>query len=286
MKQMRRSIGRTLLTAGLVYGCQLAFGVVVGACVSGEDDTTTTGRRITLTTSAELASGTSFESSMGWQIELRHVIVSSGPLYYFEGSPIELEARRAPAERDTRLGLLGWLVPAQAHAHPGHYDPGEARGEMLESSSFDLVPGPVALADGEGITGLVRSARFVWEAPPVGPLAEELGSDVVVVEGTATKGELVRVFRLTADRTDVLDAEGNPYLEGCAFEEVDMQADGAVTVHVDPRVWLDQAEFDDVPESADGEPVLVSADSRARLAFVRGLQKSNAITFSYSTESP
>ncbi|NUP14440.1 MAG: hypothetical protein HOW73_51070 [Polyangiaceae bacterium] len=275
---------RGLAAGGLLFASWM---VVASAATSCADDGSsgTTGERVTLGTRAELASPTQFTNSVDWEISLTRATISSGAIYYFSGSPIEEEARAPSPVPDSRLGALGWLVPGVAHAHPGHYQEGEARGEMLTATSFDLVAGPVELADGEGITGLVRSARFTWGTPPAGPEAGALGDAVVLVEGTATKGELVKTFRLEGTTDDVLDASDLPEIAGCTFEEVDLRANGIVTIHIDPRVWLDQAEFDTVPDSPDGKPVDVPSDDAASRAFVRGIKKASAFVFTYESNT-
>lgn len=287
---MKCSLPALTSTSLLLALVVVAPGLVASCDTASDDDTTTTGKRVTLRTQVELEGEPTFENAFGWQIELRRVLLSSGAMYYFEGHPIESAARGGSTQSATpvRLGRTQpspWrslLSPGVAHAHPGHYDEGDARGEMLSPASFDLLAGPTTLADGEGVSGLVRSARFTYQDPPTGALASELDGSVVLVEGTGTKGELSKVFQLRANRAEVLDASGEPVVEGCTFEEVDIQSEGTVTLHVSPAEWLDQAELDDVPDSPDGQPVLVGPEDRAKKAFVRGLKKSSGFVFTYS----
>jgi hypothetical protein len=150
---------------------------------------------------------------------------------------------------------------------------------MLEPSSIDLLQGPLDLPAGSGISGIVRSARFSFSSPPEGPAAALLGEHVALVEGEAVKGDLVRPFVATADLADVLDASGKPWVEGCEFVEVDIEADETVEVEINPAVWLDQSEFDSVPESLDGASVALAPDGSAHKAFVRGLKKGSAYVF-------
>lgn len=278
-------LARPIVLGALACCGLLVSGSLVASCDGGgEDDTTTTGKRVTLHTEVVLEGGPSFENAFGWQIELSKLLLSSGAIYYFDGHPIE-SAAISPA----RPGVPGTstfmqlFAPGVAHAHPGHYDAGEARGEMLTASSFDLIAGPATLADGDGVSGVVRSARFTYNDPPTGPASADLGSHVVLLEGTATKGDMTKVFQLSGDRDDVLDAAKEPVVEGCTFDEVDIQAEGTVTLHVTPEEWLEQAEFDDVPDSEGGEPVVIEADNRAAKAFVRGIKKSSAFVFTYSS---
>lgn len=275
----RATISRGALLGTIGFAALTAAGLVGPACSDDSDTTTTTGKRITLGTHVALAGSSTFENAMGWSLALDKIVVSMGPIYYFDGAPIESVGLVRPERTSPLRGLF---ETRSAYAHPGHYKPGTALGEMLEASSFDLALGPADLADADAVTGTYRSATFSYGDPPAGPLALDLGANVLLIEGIATKATASKVFRLTATRADALDAEGEPRIEGCTFEELDVEEDGKVTVTIDPEVWFDQAEFDTVPDSTDGEPVDVPADDRARNAFLRGIKKSTAIRFAYS----
>jgi hypothetical protein len=257
--------------------------LLVGAAMSGCGSEATTGKRITLKTRIVADEGIDapFTNGYGWSIKLSKVAVSVGSLYYFDGAPILSSGLSPRLSPDLLRGFFGVRV---AHAHPGHYQEGNAMGQMLTPSSVDLASGPAELAAGEGTTGTFRSGRFVFGDPPAGPAAAALSGHVVVLEGEATKDSMVRVFRASAAVSDALDSYGDPNLEGCAFDqEPDIEADGTVTVHVKPSVWLDQAEFDDVAEST-GDPVDLAPEQEAWKAFVRGLKKGSAVVFSYSKQ--
>lgn len=258
----------------------LGTGALLGAC--GSDSTT--GQRVTLKTHVVADDGIDapFTNGYGWSVQLTKAAVSVGALYYFDGAPI-FSAHRAPLRlRDAWDRVFGVRA---AHAHPGHYQTGNAMGQMLSAGSFDLALGAADLPAGDGTSGIFRSGRFVFGDKPKGAAAAALGTHVVVLEGKATKGALVRAFRASAEIDDVLDSYGDPKLEGCAFaEEPDIQTDGTVTVHVKPSVWLDQADFETVPESTGGEPVDLLPDEEAFKGFVRGLKKGSAVVFSYARD--
>jgi len=243
----------------------------VGAC-DGAD--TTSQKRVSFATRIVADDGIEapLTNAFGWTISLDVAAVSIGPVYYFSGAPV--------------VASRSWLSPliGVAHGHPGHYQPGDAMGQVLASSSVDLALGAADLPAGEGVSGIYRSARFSFEPSPQGKAEGALAGHVVVIEGQASKETMTRIFRMEADASDVLDALGEPHLEGCVFSgEPDVQANGTMTIHVAPSVWLDQAEFDAVPESADGKPVLLPKDGVAFRAIARGLKKASAITFQYST---
>ncbi len=275
---MRRTFLRTIGSAALGAGLSAvatAGSAFLAACVgTDEDGDSTTGKRVTLATRAELRSGASFTNALGWAFTLTKVQISSGALYYFDGEPLESVAR-APSPSPASSFFLG-----VAHAHPGHYKEGNAKGEMLEAASYDLVEGPATLGTGEGVSGVFRSARFTYQSPAAGALASQMGSAVAIVEGSAAKDGVTKTFRLVALLEDVLDAEGEPVLEGCVFDEVDVEADGTVVVKIDPAVWLDQAELGGLPDGA--APAEVPRGDVVHLAFARGLKKSTACHFSFA----
>ena len=271
-----RLVAAAFLGAGIVGGT-----FALSACSDDDSETTTPGFRVDLGTRIEIEGGLSHTNAFDWDIELSKVVLSSGPIYYFDGSPIETAALHPAPARPPGTRVFEWFAPRVAHAHPGHYDEGEAKGEMLEAASFDLAVGPASLPTGEGTSGVFRSARFTWASPATGPLAAELGGSVLILEGTAEKGTSLVSFRLEASEADVLDSAGEPSLEGCTFDEANVQSNGTVTVRVDPSVWLNQAEFDDVLGDVESGPVLIPRDHPASKAFVRGIKKSSAVRFSF-----
>lgn len=273
-----RRLALILGTAASLGALTLGAGALVGAC----SDDATTGVRVTLKTRAVADDGIDapFTNAYGWSIQLTKAAVSVGALYYFDGAPI-FSAQHAPLRsRDVLDRVLGVRA---AHAHPGHYQAGNAMGQMLSAGSFDLALGAADLGTGDGTSGQYRSGRFVFGEKATGAAASALGANVVVLEGKATKGTMTRVFRASGALGDVLDSYGEPKLEGCAFaEEPAVEADGTVTVHVKPSVWLDQSDFETVPESAGGEPADLTPDEEAYKGFVRGLKKGSAVVFSYA----
>ncbi|WP_437731012.1 hypothetical protein [Sorangium sp. So ce1335] len=267
----------------------LAAGALAAGCGTGDGDATS-GKRLTLATqvAADAASVEPFTTALGWTITLSRAHLSVGSLHYFEGAPLTAHGgapgrggAASPLDR-----LVRWVVP-EAHAHPGHYTAGEARGQMAERTSVDLLRGATALADADAVSGAVRSARFTFGAPPAGPLAAALDGRVVAVEGRAEKGDLARVFRARAGAADVADAAtGEPAVEGCAFDEAFLDGPGVVTLVVKPSVWLDQVDFEEVAASEDGEPVELATGSQAQRGFTRGLKKGTAYAFSFAPGSP
>lgn len=215
-------------------------------------------------------------NAYGWSIQITRAALSIGPIYYWNGAP-SFASFNAP---DT-FGIFGIR---SAFAHPGHYVPGDAMGQVLIPSSVDLALGEAILPPGEGVSGVYRSGRLTFVDKPVGDAVDALAGHVIVLEGTGTKDTLTRIFRAELDFDDILDAAGEPRVDGCAFDnEPDIQADGTITIHVALSVWLDQLELDTVAESVDGKPVLIARDSTPFREIERGIKKAPAILFQYTT---
>lgn len=259
-----RDLVRVAFAATTFALASVAGSIPLSAC--GVEDATT-GKRIAL--DVEIAASPEsrrFTNAAGWDITVTKALVATGALTYYDGATIL--ARREP-----------WSFVRPAHAHPGHYVPGNAKGEMLAASSADLLAGGV-LGSGAGISGPVRSATFAFQAPAEGPFAGELGTNVVVLEATGTKGAETRAFRVEIAAKEVENAGGRTQIEGCPFLEADMQGDGTVSIAVNLMLWLDQVELDAVPEQADGSAVLLG-DGLARNQIVRGVKVGVAYVFSY-----
>ncbi|MBX3209419.1 MAG: hypothetical protein KF764_30580 [Labilithrix sp.] len=268
-----------LVSSSLVAGAVLVAGTGPLAC-SGEGSGTT-GRRIAL--DVEIAASPEskqFTNAKGWTISITKAAIATGAFYFYDGET--LFAGRSPGASPRAPGSFprapGGFVRS-AFAHPGHYVPGNAKGELLVASSADLLAGGL-LGHGDGVTGLVRSATFGFGAPASGPLAAELGASVIVLEGSATKGAATRVFRAEIAPDEVKDTKGVMQIEGCPFASTDMESDGKVTITVKLPMWFDQVELDGAPESPDGKPALLP-DGLARNQLVRGAKVGLAYTFAY-----
>ncbi|MCU0684645.1 MAG: hypothetical protein MUF34_20765 [Polyangiaceae bacterium] len=233
-------------------------------------------QRVTLATRAiSEGQGTGpFTTSTNWTVTLTHAQVSLGALYYFDGEPVlsRLGPTKAPGRRGWPFGVRN------AFAHPGHYLPGNAVGQMLQASTFDLSAGDTALPAGDGLTGAFRSAKVVFAAPADGGAA-------ISIEGRAEQGALAHAFTaaFTADELRAEEGATESAVEGCAFETAEVRGDGTVTIVVHPAVWLDQVDFSELPAAAAGAPATpLPADSSARRALLRGLKKGLAYVFRYS----
>ena len=256
----------------------LGLALCIEACGAGE----AAGQRIALATRLEPVSGAeSFTTAMGWNVTLSRAMMSTGPFYYFDGAPPVVQSSRQRAQ-ERWAAARGALGLSDAFAHPGHYEAGEALGQMLQPWSVDLLAGAADLPAGEGVTGLYRSASFSFTAPPEGPLAGDLNGHAVIVEGTAAReGTLPVRFVATADLSDIERSAANGYVDGCQFDELDIQGDGLVTVQVTPKVGFDLVDFSELVPAGD-QPVEFPPDSQPKIAFALGLAQLSAYEFSFS----
>jgi hypothetical protein len=267
--------------AGLAfYGIALFAAVALSACGDGADDKTG-GKRVVFQTRVELdpAEATGFTTPSGWHVTLSRAVVASGAFYYFDGAPPVVE-RESPLQNwQYAARFLGLGV---ARAHPGHYQPGNALGQMLAPYSEDLLAGPTALPDGDGVTGTYRSARFSFSAEAAGPVAAELAGHVAVVEGVATKtGEQDRPFRATADFAELSQSVAEGHVEGCEFVETRVEGDGRVVVQVRPSAWFTLVDFTKVDVATAPALTEFPPGSQPRIAFAQGLTQLSAYRFSY-----
>jgi hypothetical protein len=240
---------------------------------------TTTGQRVVLHTvvqaDAELAG--EFPTETGWTVQLSKAVFSVGALYYFDGEPAFVQREQRP---------LWWrlaraLGPRIAHAHPGHYLAGMALGQVTVPAAVDLFAGRVSLPDGDGITGLYRSARMQLAAPTIEPALSLLRGQVAVVEGVARKAEQTVYFKLSASFADVARSVTQGQVDGCVFDEVQVEEDGTVTVGVKPHVWFNLVDFTGVAPGAPEAPTEIAAGETPQIAFALGLVQLSAYHFSY-----
>lgn len=278
---MRNPSRRAFLTTalGLVAGSFMVL--APAACSNGED--TTTGKRLSVAIRVgSVERSVPFVNAKGWKVALSKAAVATGALYFYQGAPIFSSVQRRRAPRASHASLRDFVFGrGLAHAHPGHYVAGEARGQMTQNSSADLLAADTEYPSGEGISGVVRSATFSFSSPATGPVAADLASSVVVLEGTATKLDQTRIFRAEVSPADVLH-DGQLIVEGCPFAEADMQSNGTISLKVSLKQWLDQVDFDDVPASKDGKPALVDPSSVAFNQLARGVKVGASYTFTFT----
>jgi len=186
-------------------------------------------------------------NEFGYTVQLTRATFTPSRLAFFEGEP--LFTKTLPQ----RLG--DWLI-APAYAHPGHYTPGEALGDILVERQFDLLnDAPMPWGRGIGVTGDYASAEL------------DLGnatSAAIVLEGTATDAAGTIPFTATLDGTQQIIG----LTAGFEVEDVPVE----IVLHVDLNAIVERIDFG---RAAPGDEV---NDDQAPLPLVRDTQPFNAFS--------
>ncbi len=194
----------------------------------------------------------------GWTVTVDTAHLSVGPVRFFEGRA--LQARR-----------FDWysLIGGTAHAHPGHYAPGDALAEVLSTLTVDLLTG-ATLGDANAVTGAYGSMELTLPAPTAVTDAEGvLSGHGMRVRGTARNEAGATV------RFDAMANLSNP-IEGVRFEKTLGTEPGRVRIAVKLATWLGRIDFATATDpDADGVYTF-PADSQAQNALVRGVEDTTA----------
>lgn len=262
MDQGNRMRRRVFVAGSALASVQLgslALGVL-GGC-----DGATTGKRIQLENrlTSDLVGG-GMVNAFGWTVSISDALLCIADLVYLDGAPIAW--RWADA-----------LVPS-AHAHPGHYREGNVLGELHQPMLVDLMAGTHVLGVTEAVTGTARSAMLGFHDPNEDDLHAPDGS-ACFLAGTAEKDGVVLPFTAEAFTDELISsATKRPEVDGCVFEDGQLDADGIVTVTVQVHQWVDQIDFSLVESVGE---IDLSAHEIPHNAFVRGIKKAAAYVFSY-----
>lgn len=212
----------------------------------------------------------------GWTVEPESLRVSMAPVRFFEGRVL-LSERRKP-----RFDAWALLGVGTAWAHPGHYVPGDALGELLkEAVVVDLLAAePTVLGEANAVTGSYGSLeltlpRTTFEAPNPN---ERLAGESVRLVGTATGPE---GQRLRFDASVKL----NKPVEGIRFEKELGEEPGRVRIAVDLGKWLGRIDFGTVQAPAEGETASFIEGTQAHNALVRGVEDTSAYVVTWEGES-
>ncbi|MCY0999830.1 hypothetical protein OWM54_22100 [Myxococcus sp. MISCRS1] len=195
----------------------------------------------------------------GWRITLDAAHVSLGPVRFFEGRVLLSRA-------------FDWyaLLGGTAHAHPGHYAPGDALGELLETHTVDLLSGITPLGTASAVTGEYGSLELTLATPTATTDAQGvLKGHAVRLVGTATNADGGQV------RFDV-EADLPKPVAGVRFEKSLGLEAGRVRITVDLRKWVDRIDFATATDTDADGIYTFPADSQARNALMRGVEDTTA----------
>ena len=185
----------------------------------------------------------------GWSVTLNKATAHLASVRFFEGKV--LVTRRSPWWRS--------LLISEAWAHPGHYQAGEALGELLAPLELDLLsPGPVRWGEVDALTGSYGSVQLGFA---------EGGLEL---EGTATRAGETVVF---AGRVQPEAA-----LEGLPFDHEMTTAAGSVQLRLELQVLLSRVDFGRVGSSA--APIDVTSPAFNGLA--RGVGDTNGYLLTWT----
>ncbi|MCY1040945.1 hypothetical protein OV208_06395 [Corallococcus sp. bb12-1] len=227
-------------------------------CLGCGDDTKTEAERRTFNVSMTSIAPTA-PNEHGWTVTPEAVHLSVGTVRFFEGRVLLSQAPR-----------FHWysLIGGTANAHPGHYVPGDALGEVLKVQTVDLLAtGGSLLGEANAVTGSYGSLELTLATPT--DAQNVLGGHQVHVRGTASHTEGATVhFDATVDLPKAI--------EGVRFERELKQEPGAVSIAVDLGKWLSRINFAtaSLPDAAGVSTF--PADSQAQNALVRGVEDTSA----------
>lgn len=193
------------------------------------------------------ALGAGAPNDFGWTVALTQATVQVSSVRFFAGKVL-LSRRFDP-----------WsLVVGTAWAHPGHYIPGEALGELLKPVNVDLLATtPQMLGEANATTGDYGSLELTMAAPGIH------------LAGTATKGGVTVRF----DSSAFVPARA---IEGIKFDRVLGSETGKVRIALDLADLLARCDFAAAGTvGADGVTVF-ALDQEAFNGFARGVQDTGA----------
>jgi hypothetical protein len=267
--------------SGLLCVVSSIAGLAGAIACGSESGGSTTGKRITLhaVMIAEPVARSTFTTGFGWDVTLTKAAVAITGLYYFDGTP---PTALFKAPRRSMRSRLSSLLVATAWAHPGHYQSGTALGETLfrEPTALDLfAASPRQLPDGDGVTGIYRSARFV--IPEKSPADAVLGGHIAIAEGKAINHDEPSsapiYFRLIADYDDVSMNVNGGAVDGCILDETTVTSDGTITLEIKPTIWLNLVDFARIDAGVEAAPT-----EAHDAGFSQGVTQLSAYHFSYS----
>jgi hypothetical protein len=178
----------------------------------------------------------------GWTVTLSEAKASLSTVRFFSGKVL-ITRRSIP---------MDWLI-SSAWAHPGHYAPGEALGELLTPVEVDLLS---ASATPWGTASAVTGEY--------GSLQLGFGTAGLSLKGTASKDGVTVAFATTFTPPAPL--------EGVKFEQTMTTEAGAAVILFDLNVILSRVDFSQV--GAGASPL--DSASPAFNGFARGVEDTSA----------
>jgi hypothetical protein len=193
-------------------------------------------------------------------VDLARAELSLGGLTFFEGDALFARAGRHQRLVDSILSV------SAAHAHPGHYTPGEALADMPAVGVVDLLAADAVVVGAEGLTGDYASATIPLTTDIDGGLTLSLRGDVQLASGGSV--------------TFVANAISNVAIEGVSSP---VTVDGGLMdVSVDVGELVRRIDFSAAVASAPQDPLDLNAVPQAQNAVERELVAQTTYVITYT----
>jgi len=210
-----------------------------------------------------------------WTVELVEAQLLLGPVYAFEPFPASGAAARGVA-------LLGWpFAAARARAHAGDDNTEGARvlAELLDQAAVDLLdPRQRALGRTIAEAGELGTVNVVFDearvdlSDPEGPTRGGHALLRGVARRSGDAGDEVIRFAAVLDQT-VPDDRIAQRLEALRVDGPALRQDARIELTADPRVWVRQMRFDDLPRAgSDDDELVLEEPSQFHNAWYLGLR--------------
>jgi hypothetical protein len=215
--------------------------------------------RLTFPVAVAPSAAQGLANDYGYTISLSRAALRLEALHFFSGEPL---FARGPSRLE-RLWRATFGLGV-AHAHPGHYQEGEALAELFSPSTVDLLAG-AALGDASGVTGRYRSAGLM------------LGSDAAIGGSVALEGKAAKAGGAEVAFTGKLTVTEK--IVGIAAGEAEVAPPIQVTLKVDLARYLQRVDFAALTGTGT---VAIPAGSQAENALGRGVANTSAYGFAWS----
>jgi len=223
-----------------------------------------------VTFDVEVAGGasTGLANDHGYKVTVTGARLHVRAVHFFSGDPLFTRRGEGLPSRLARLFV------GLAHAHPGHYQEGDAMAELLQARTVDLLASPALLGRAAGVTGDYRSAQVTLAEAASG--AKKLAASV---EGKAARGGEEVAFAATL--TGTIKVAGVP-----AAATVDEQVT-TVRMTVDLGRWVERVDFSKLTQCKPGAacaPQEMKPGTQGHNAFSRGVNNTSAFSFAWKTQ--
>jgi hypothetical protein len=236
----------------------------------------TPGRPITLSVSASLQAGPSFQTSAGWDVTLTEASLVIGPIYVL-----------APAARTAALDRLRAALLPTAFAHGGHddYSALEVRAEWLDEATLEMGVGSQMLGLADGTAGVTEysTVELVMPSSASGPTH----GHVAWVHGTArpTAGGESIAFEGGLDLPDeplarTVESIATPFemSSNGLFELTVMAAPGT---NPSGPSWLEEADFARLPVPTSGTVRQIAPGTQPYVAWMLAARDADSFRTQY-----